>query len=53
METKAIWDESSKTYKLSGTKTWISNSPVADVFVVWARSDRHNGKIKVSSFTNF
>jgi glutaryl-CoA dehydrogenase len=46
METKAKWDESSKTYKLSGTKTWISNSPVADVFVVWAKSDRHNGKIK-------
>ncbi|NIR32013.1 MAG: acyl-CoA dehydrogenase [Gammaproteobacteria bacterium] len=26
-------------YRLSGTKTWISNSPVADVFVVWARDD--------------
>jgi glutaryl-CoA dehydrogenase len=46
METKAIWDESSKTYKLSGTKTWISNASVADVFVVWAKSDRHGGKIK-------
>lgn len=32
---------------LSGTKTWISNSPVADVFIVWARSDRHNNQIKV------
>jgi glutaryl-CoA dehydrogenase len=46
METKAIWDESSKTYKLSGTKTWISNASVADTFVVWAKSDRHGGKIK-------
>ncbi|MBX7198566.1 MAG: acyl-CoA dehydrogenase [Rhodospirillaceae bacterium] len=33
-------------YKLSGTKMWISNSPIADVFVVWAKSDAHKGKIK-------
>ena len=26
-------------YRLSGTKTWISNSPVADVMVVWAKDD--------------
>jgi len=26
-------------YKLSGTKTWITNSPIADVFVVWAKDD--------------
>ena len=26
-------------YRLNGTKTWISNSPVADVFVVWAKND--------------
>jgi glutaryl-CoA dehydrogenase len=26
-------------YKLSGAKTWITNSPVADVFVVWAKTD--------------
>ena len=26
-------------YSLSGTKTWISNSPIADVFVVWAKDD--------------
>ncbi len=26
-------------YKLSGAKTWISNSPIADVFVVWAKDD--------------
>ncbi|KAK6053110.1 acyl-CoA dehydrogenase protein, partial [Cooperia oncophora] len=40
------WDEKTKTYRLSGTKTWISNSPVADVFIVWARSDKHNNDIK-------
>ena len=26
-------------YRLSGTKMWISNSPIADVFVVWAKDD--------------
>ncbi|VDO63308.1 unnamed protein product [Heligmosomoides polygyrus] len=46
METKAKWDEKTKTYRLSGTKTWISNSPVADVLIVWARSDKHDNSIK-------
>jgi glutaryl-CoA dehydrogenase len=26
-------------YKLSGNKMWISNSPIADIFVVWAKTD--------------
>ncbi|MDR5906091.1 acyl-CoA dehydrogenase [Franzmannia qiaohouensis] len=26
-------------YKLNGTKSWITNSPIADVFVVWAKDD--------------
>ncbi len=26
-------------YRLDGTKTWISNAPVADVFVIWAKND--------------
>lgn len=33
-------------YKLNGAKMWISNAPIADVFVVWAKSDAHGGKIK-------
>jgi glutaryl-CoA dehydrogenase len=33
-------------YSISGAKTWITNSPIADVFVVWAKSDAHDGKIK-------
>lgn len=33
-------------YRLTGTKMWITNAPVADVFVVWAKSDAHDGKIK-------
>ncbi len=33
-------------YRLSGTKMWITNSPIADVFVVWAKSDAHDGRIR-------
>lgn len=33
-------------YRLTGSKMWISNSPIADVFVVWAKSDAHGGKIR-------
>jgi glutaryl-CoA dehydrogenase len=33
-------------YAISGAKNWITNSPIADVFVVWAKSDAHDGKIK-------
>ena len=33
-------------YSLSGAKTWISNSPFADVFVVWAKSEAHNDKVR-------
>jgi len=33
-------------YILTGTKMWITNSPIADVFVVWAKSDAHDGKIR-------
>jgi glutaryl-CoA dehydrogenase len=33
-------------YLLNGSKMWISNSPIADVFVVWAKSAAHDGKIK-------
>ncbi len=33
-------------YSISGAKMWITNSPIADVFVVWAKSDAHGGKIR-------
>ena len=33
-------------YRLNGSKMWISNAPFADVFVVWAKSDAHGGKIR-------
>ena len=33
-------------YRISGAKMWISNSPIADVFVVWAKSTSHNDEIR-------
>ncbi|KAL3276345.1 hypothetical protein HHI36_011728 [Cryptolaemus montrouzieri] len=42
METKATFDSKTKTYLLSGSKTWISHAPVADVFVIWAK---YEGKV--------
>ncbi len=33
-------------YRLTGTKMWISNAPIADIFVVWAKSAAHGGEIK-------
>ncbi|WP_416357266.1 acyl-CoA dehydrogenase [Aureimonas phyllosphaerae] len=33
-------------YVLNGAKMWISNAPIADVFVVWAKSDTHDGAIR-------
>jgi glutaryl-CoA dehydrogenase len=33
-------------YVLTGNKIWITNSPIADVFIVWAKSDAHGGKIR-------
>ena len=44
MKTKAI--KTANGYKLSGSKMWISNAPIADVFVVWAKSEAHGGKIR-------
>jgi len=43
METTAVYDSGTGEYVMNGTKTWISNSPIADVFVVWAQCD---GRIK-------
>ena len=44
MTTKAVKIDGG--YLLSGAKTWISNSPIADVFIVWAKSDAHGGGIR-------
>ncbi|KAG1677497.1 Glutaryl-CoA dehydrogenase, mitochondrial [Nymphon striatum] len=39
METKAIYRAKDKVYVLNGSKTWITNSPIADVFIVWSKLD--------------
>jgi glutaryl-CoA dehydrogenase len=44
MKTRA--EKTDNGYRLSGSKMWISNSPIADVFVVWAKSEAHGGKIR-------
>ncbi len=44
MKTRA--EKTAAGYKISGSKMWISNSPIADVFVIWAKSDAHEGKIR-------
>jgi glutaryl-CoA dehydrogenase len=33
-------------YRLTGSKLWISNAPIADVFVIWAKSSAHGGQIR-------
>jgi glutaryl-CoA dehydrogenase len=33
-------------YRLSGAKTWITNAPIADVLIVWAKSDAHDNAIR-------
>ena len=44
MKTRAVKTENG--YRISGSKMWISNAPIADVFVVWAKSEEHGGKIR-------
>ncbi|MFN6951124.1 MAG: acyl-CoA dehydrogenase [Albidovulum sp.] len=44
MKTRAT--RTANGYVLNGSKMWISNAPIADVFVVWAKSDAHGGKIR-------
>ncbi len=33
-------------YRLTGSKTWISNAPIADLFIVWARSAAHDNQVR-------
>ncbi len=44
MKTRAV--KTATGYKITGSKMWISNAPIADVFVVWAKSEEHGGRIK-------
>src|SRR4051812_49724213 len=44
MRTRA--EKTANGYRVTGTKMWITNSPIADVFVVWAKSEAHGGAIR-------
>ncbi|HLS80754.1 MAG TPA: acyl-CoA dehydrogenase [Steroidobacter sp.] len=44
MRTRA--EKTADGYRLVGSKMWITNSPIADVFVVWAKSAAHDDKIR-------
>ena len=44
MTTRAV--KTADGFVISGSKTWISNAPIADVFVIWAKSDAHGGAIR-------
>jgi glutaryl-CoA dehydrogenase len=44
MKTRA--EKTTGGYRLTGSKTWISNAPIADVFVVWAKSAAHDNQIR-------
>ncbi|MDO7727866.1 MAG: acyl-CoA dehydrogenase family protein, partial [Loktanella sp.] len=43
---KTVAKKTANGYRISGSKMWISNAPIADVFVVWAKSEEHGGKIR-------
>ena len=43
---KTVARKTADGYVINGAKMWISNAPIADVFVVWAKSDAHGGKIR-------
>jgi glutaryl-CoA dehydrogenase len=44
MKTRAVRTDGG--YRLTGTKLWITNAPIADVFVVWAKSAAHDDQIR-------
>jgi glutaryl-CoA dehydrogenase len=44
MKTRA--EKVSDGYRLTGSKTWISNAPIADLFVVWAKSSAHDNQVR-------
>jgi glutaryl-CoA dehydrogenase len=43
---KTTAKKTAKGYVLNGAKMWISNAPIADVFIIWAKSEEHGGKIR-------
>src|SRR5690349_24421272 len=48
MKTRA--EKTAGGYRLSGSKMWISNAPIADVFIVWAKLKGADGKDAIRGF---
>ena len=48
MQTKAKWDPASREWILNGGKMWITNSPIADVALVWARCEADSGAVRTT-----
>jgi glutaryl-CoA dehydrogenase len=48
MKTRA--EKTANGYRISGSKMWISNAPIADVFVIWAKLKGENGKDEIRGF---
>jgi glutaryl-CoA dehydrogenase len=44
MRTRAV--KTANGYRITGSKIWISNAPIADVFIIWAKSVEHDNKIR-------
>ena len=43
---KTVAKKTDGGYEITGAKMWISNAPIADVFVIWAKSEAHGRKIR-------
>ncbi|MEN8896093.1 MAG: acyl-CoA dehydrogenase [Yoonia sp.] len=43
---KTVARKTATGYSITGSKMWISNAPIADVFIIWAKSEEHGGKIR-------
>lgn len=41
METRAIYDKATNEFVISGSKNWITNSPIADTFIIWANDEQN------------
>lgn len=53
METRALRDSADGSYVLNGTKMWITNGSIADVALVWARTDEGDGASGPGSVRGF
>jgi glutaryl-CoA dehydrogenase len=50
METKAVYDSGTNEYILNGSKTWITNSPIAEFFIIWAKAIDSGGDTAIRGF---